>query len=110
MHGPACICWADLTPLSLEASHALRTHALLHQWLAGLPAAARAAALADPVAPRGAWAPFAFSLVNRFCMGIFYGRAGRLPAKNGGFRPLVPPPVWSNIYSHKRILAPVSPY
>jgi hypothetical protein len=49
MHGPACICWADLTPLSLEASHALRTHALLHQWLAGLPAAARAAALADPV-------------------------------------------------------------
>jgi hypothetical protein len=29
---------------------------------------------------------FAFSLVNRFCMGLLYGRAGRLTAKNGGFR------------------------
>jgi hypothetical protein len=31
-------------------------------------------------------------------MVLLYGRAGRLTAKNGGFRPLVPPPVWSTIY------------
>ena len=31
-------------------------------------------------------------------MALLYGRAGRLTAKNGGFRPLVPPPVWSTIY------------
>ena len=31
-------------------------------------------------------------------MGLLHGRAGRLTAKNGGFRPLVPPPVWSTIY------------
>jgi hypothetical protein len=40
----------------------------------------------------------AFSIVNRCCMALLYGRAGRLTAKNGGFRPLVPPPVWSTIY------------
>jgi hypothetical protein len=29
----------------------------------------------------------AFSYVNRFCMGLLYGRAGRLNTKNAGFRP-----------------------
>ena len=29
----------------------------------------------------------AFSIVNRFCMAFLCGRAGRLTAKTGGFRP-----------------------
>ena len=29
----------------------------------------------------------AFSYVNRFCVALWYGRAGRLTAENGGFRP-----------------------
>jgi hypothetical protein len=29
----------------------------------------------------------AFSYENPFCMGLLYGRAGRLTAENGGFRP-----------------------
>jgi hypothetical protein len=36
---------------------------------------------------RGCYAPFAFSIGNRFCMALLYGRAGRLTAENGGFRP-----------------------
>ena len=28
----------------------------------------------------------AFPTVNRFCMALLYGRAGRLTAQNGGFR------------------------
>jgi hypothetical protein len=44
----------------------------------------RRSALSAP--PRGGYAPLAFSYVNRFCMGLLYGRAGRLTAKNGGFR------------------------
>ena len=39
-------------------------------------------------AAQGAYAPLAFSTVNRFCMALLYGRAGRLTAKNGGFRPV----------------------
>ena len=31
-------------------------------------------------------------------MVLLYGRAGRVSTKNAGFRPLVPPPVWSTIY------------
>ena len=33
-----------------------------------------------------------------------------LNSKNGGFRPLVPPPVWSTIYDCRRLLVPVSQY
>ena len=39
-----------------------------------------------PGSPGGGEAPLAFPCVNRFCMGLLYGRAGRLNAKNGGFR------------------------
>ena len=35
----------------------------------------------------GRLSAIAFSCVNRFCMGFLYGRAGRLTAENGGFRP-----------------------
>jgi hypothetical protein len=38
-------------------------------------------------APRGGQAPLAFSYVNWFSMALLYGRAGRLTAKIGGFRP-----------------------
>ena len=39
-------------------------------------------------APPGAFKrPLAFSYENPFCMGILYGRAGRLTVENGGFRP-----------------------
>jgi hypothetical protein len=31
--------------------------------------------------------PLAFPTVNRFCTALLYGRAGRLTAPNGGFRP-----------------------
>ena len=31
--------------------------------------------------------PSVFPIANRFCMAFLYGRAGRLTAKNGGFRP-----------------------
>ena len=34
-------------------------------------------------------------------MALLYGRAGCLNAQNGGFRPLVPPPVWSTFYYYK---------
>jgi hypothetical protein len=30
----------------------------------------------------------AFSYENPFCMGLLYGRTGRLSAQNGGFRPV----------------------
>jgi hypothetical protein len=37
--------------------------------------------------PAGAFKrPLAFFYVNRFCMGLLHGRAGRLTAENGGFR------------------------
>jgi hypothetical protein len=36
---------------------------------------------------RGRLTPLAFPYVNRFCMALLYGRAGRLTAKTGGFRP-----------------------
>ena len=32
-------------------------------------------------------APLMFSTVTRFCVGALYGRAGRVTALNGGFRP-----------------------
>ena len=35
----------------------------------------------------GVYAPFAFPIVNWFCMALLYRRTGRLAAKNGGFRP-----------------------
>jgi hypothetical protein len=38
-------------------------------------------------APLGAGKRLFFPDVNRFCMALLYGRAGRLTAKNGGFRP-----------------------
>jgi hypothetical protein len=50
-------------------------------------AGAGAAALPTVRADGGGQAPSAFSYVNRFCMGLLYGRAGRLNTKNGGFRP-----------------------
>ena len=31
--------------------------------------------------------PLASSTMNRFCMAVLYGRAGRLTCKTGGFRP-----------------------
>ena len=37
-------------------------------------------------AARGGKAPLAFSYVNLFCMALLYGGAGRLTARNGGFR------------------------
>ena len=40
-----------------------------------------------PGPPRGVQAPSALSDVNRFSMVLLHGRAGRLTAKNGGFRP-----------------------
>jgi hypothetical protein len=45
-------------------------------------------ALRDRFGPLGAvkW-PLAFPTVNRFSMALLRGRAGRLTAKNGGFRP-----------------------
>ena len=46
-----------------------------------------AAAAARVLALRGVQAPLAFSYVHRFSMALLYGRAGRLTAKNGGFRP-----------------------
>ena len=60
--------------------------------------------------PGGGSAPFAFPIVNQLCMGLLYGRAGCLAARNGGFQPFVPPPVWSTIYYHKRLLVPALPY
>jgi hypothetical protein len=51
-----------------------------------------------PAGPGGGYAPLAFSYINRVCMVVLYGRAGRFNAKNAGFRPLVPPPVWSTAY------------
>ena len=33
------------------------------------------------------YAPSAFPAADRFCMAVLYGRAGRLTAGNGGFRP-----------------------
>jgi hypothetical protein len=42
--------------------------------------------------------------------GALYGRAGRLTAQNGGFRPLVPPPVWSTIHDCKMLLDPILPH
>ena len=35
----------------------------------------------------GLQAVLAFSIVDRFCMALLYGRAGRLTTQNGGFRP-----------------------
>ena len=35
----------------------------------------------------GVLAPVAFSYGDPFCMGLLYGRAGRLTPQNGGFRP-----------------------
>ena len=43
-----------------------------------------------PLAVRAAGgneAPLAFSYVNRLCMGLLYGRAGRLNTKNADLRP-----------------------
>jgi hypothetical protein len=39
-------------------------------------------------------------------MARLYGRAGRLTTKNGGYRPLVPPPVWSTIYLLQKVTSP----
>jgi hypothetical protein len=41
----------------------------------------------ETVRCRGGSGPSAFSIVNRFCMARLHGRAGRLTAQNGGFRP-----------------------
>ena len=37
--------------------------------------------------PRGCKAPLAFPYENTFCMGLLYGRTGRLTTENGDFRP-----------------------
>ena len=49
-----------------------------------LLAAERPAAPDCPRCPGGGYAPLAFSCVNRFCVGLLYGRAGRLDTNNGG--------------------------
>ena len=36
---------------------------------------------------RGVSAALAFSIVNRFCVAVLYGRARRLTSQNGSFRP-----------------------
>jgi hypothetical protein len=51
--------------------------------------------------------PMEIHFVPGFCVGLLYGRAGRLNTKTAGFRPLVPPPVWSTIYYCKMLLVPV---
>ena len=40
-----------------------------------------------PGRPGAVKRPSRFPYENPFCMGLLYGRAGRLTAKNGGFRP-----------------------
>ena len=67
-----------------------------------IDASPRVTSLSGP-ARRGAQAPLVFPAVNRFCMALLYGRAGRFTAQNGGFRPLMPPPVWFTIYRDKRL-------
>jgi hypothetical protein len=41
----------------------------------------------DGPGPPRAFKPFAFPTSNQCCVAFFYGRAGRLTAENGGFRP-----------------------
>jgi hypothetical protein len=41
----------------------------------------------DCPGPPGRLSPLPFFIVNRFCVARSYGRAGRLIANNGGFRP-----------------------
>ena len=58
----------------------------------GEPPAPRVVALdfAPSVRAAAGWggqAPVAFPYGNRFCMGLLYGRAGRLTAENGGGSP-----------------------
>ena len=49
---------------------------------------ARGEAQRQPSGPaRGGYAPLAFPTVDLLSMELLYGRAGRLTAKNGGFRP-----------------------
>ena len=40
-----------------------------------------------PGPPGAVKRPSAFPIANRVCMGLLFGRAGRLTYKNGGFRP-----------------------
>jgi hypothetical protein len=40
-----------------------------------------------PGPPGGVQTTFAFCIVNPICMALLHGRAGRLTAHNGGFRP-----------------------
>jgi hypothetical protein len=68
---------------------------MCHKWApeerhvhARLPLARLKAAPRVTVRPRlGRLSALAFPAVNRFCMALVYGRAERLIAKNGGFRP-----------------------
>jgi hypothetical protein len=75
MHGPTCICWANRTPLSLAGLPAVRARVPGHEPRHG------------PGPPKAVKHPHRSPQLNRFCMAALYGRAGRLTAKNGGFRP-----------------------
>ena len=106
-------------PLDPEASPVWRRilyggegpHGGVRPWAAG-----EASRWAEAVRarPGGGHAPFAFPDASRFCVARFCGRAGRLNTENAGFRPLVPPPVWSTIHlllqNCKKLLVPVLPY
>ena len=49
--------------------------------------ARRQAAKSRPGPARGGYAPLVFLPVNQFSMAMLYGRARRITAKTGGFRP-----------------------
>ena len=74
---------ADATPAEVDASPiAVAVKTALAAALAGVEEAhikVRAA--------RGGEAALAFPYKNPFCMALLHGRAGRLTAENGGFRP-----------------------
>ena len=52
-----------------------------------------------PGAPGGSQAPVVFHTANRFCAAHLCGRAGRLAADNGGFRPRAVSPAHINALS-----------
>jgi hypothetical protein len=111
MHGPTRIFWANLTSFSLQLVASAVVSALVLGWypaaVLGLTIGSSLAAamlilnsqfrsdlnLVTAVnaiivrAARGVSAALAFPIVNRFCMGLLYERAGCLRTKNGGFHP-----------------------
>ena len=81
--------WASLTP----HSHKLYMTEFSEEYLAAVPRSARPAVdwLGPCSRPPGVvkrpQRSLAFSIANRFCMALLYGRAGRLTALFGVFRP-----------------------